>query len=225
VSVLIAEDLLLLVTDDASGRLSAPAAQVDAGLGGANLVEVTLRNQVDLTGEQDQGKPGRIIVRDPSTAGDAVLDTALEIVIAHQGKRPSAVIRPLSKNLRQTLYEQLADSGVVRAERGRILGVFPAHRWPAQDASHEAELRRLVTQALVQQVAPDTRTAALIALLHALRCEDKIVDPRQHGLSKRELRARAEEIAEGNWASAAVRKAIEEMMAAVVAATTAGSAG
>jgi hypothetical protein len=28
-----AEDLLLLVTDDASGRLSAPAAQVDAGLG------------------------------------------------------------------------------------------------------------------------------------------------------------------------------------------------
>ena len=34
--MLLAEDLLL-VTDDASGRLSAPAAQVDAGLGGANL--------------------------------------------------------------------------------------------------------------------------------------------------------------------------------------------
>jgi hypothetical protein len=30
--MLMAEDLLLLVTDDASGRLSAPAAQVDAGL-------------------------------------------------------------------------------------------------------------------------------------------------------------------------------------------------
>jgi len=54
---------------------------------------------------------------------------------------------------------------------------------------------------------------------------DKIVDPRQHGLSKRELRARAEEIAKGSWASEAVRKAIEEMMAAVVAAATAGAAG
>jgi hypothetical protein len=43
---------------------------------------------------------------------------------------------------------------------------------------------------------------------------DKIVDPRQHGLSKRELRARAKKIAEGDWASAAVRKAIEERMAA-----------
>jgi hypothetical protein len=143
-----AEDLLLLVTDDASGRLSAPAAQVDAGLGGANLVELTLRNKVDLSGEGDQGKPGRIIVRDPSPAGDAVLDAALEIIIAHQGKKPSTVIRPLSKNLRQSLYQRLADGGVVRAEQGRILGVFPTHRWPAQDASHEAEVRRLVTQPL-----------------------------------------------------------------------------
>src|SRR6266487_1017563 len=226
--MLMAEDLLLLVTDDASGRLSAPAAQVDAGLGGANLVELTLRNKVDLSGEGDQGKPGRIIVSDPSPAGDAVLDAALEIIISHQSKKPSTVIRPLSKNLRQSLYQRLADGGVVRAEQGRILGVFPTHRWPAQDASHEAEVRRLVTQVLTQQRAPDARTAALIALLHALRCEDKIVDPRQYGLSKRELRARAEEIAKGNWASEAVRKAIEEMVAAVVAAatvaTTAGSA-
>ena len=211
--MLLAEDLLLLVTDDASGRLSASADRVNAGLGGANLVELTLRNKVDLTGEQDPGRPGRIIVRDPSPPGDAILDTALETVTAYQGKRPSTVIGPLSKNLRRTLYERLADNGVVRAEKSRILGVFPVRRWPAQDGSREAEVRRLMTQALVQQVAPDTRTAALIALVHAVGCEDKIVDPRQHGLSKRELRARAKKVAEGNWASAAVRKAIEERMA------------
>ena len=224
--MLLAEDLLLLVTDDASGRLSAPAEQVDAGLGGANLVELTLRNKVDLSGEQDPGKRGRIIVRDPSPAGDAVLDAALEILIARQGRRPSAVIGPLSKNLRGTLYQRLADRGVVRAERGRIFGVFPVRRWPAQDASDEAEVRRLMTQALVQHEAPDTRTAALIALAHAVGCVDKIVDARQHGLSRRQLRARAAQIAKGNWASAAVRKAIEDMMAAVIVTiTNAGAAG
>jgi len=219
--MLLAEDLLLLVTDDASGRLSAPAEQVDAGLGGANLVELTLRNKVDLTGEQDPGRRGRIIVRDRSPAGDAVLDAALEILIARQGKRPSTLIKPLSKNLRRTLYQRLADRGVVRAERGRVLGVFPVRRWPAEDASEEAEVRRLMTQALVQQEAPDTRTAALIALAHAVGCVDKIVDPRQHGLSRRQLRARAAEIAKGNWASEVVRKAIEEMMAAVIVTITA----
>jgi hypothetical protein len=65
-SMLLAEDLLLLVTDDTSGRLAAPAAQVDAGLGGANLVELTLMNKVDLSGEGEGGKAGRIIVGDPS---------------------------------------------------------------------------------------------------------------------------------------------------------------
>ena len=87
------------------------------------------------------------------------------------------MIRPLSKNLRQALYERLAAAGVIRAERGKILGIFPTHTWSAQDASHEAQVRELLTQALVRQTAPDTRTAALIALLHALKCEHKVVEP------------------------------------------------
>ena len=84
-------------------------------------------------------------------------------------------------------------------------------------------MRQLVTQALVQPSAPDERTAALIALLHALKCEHKVVDARPYQLSRRQLRARAAEIAQGNWASEAVRKAIEEMNAAVLVATTAAT--
>jgi len=223
--MLLAEDLLLLVTDDASGRLSVPGVQADAGLGGANLVELTLRGQVDVAGEQDPGKPGRIIVRDPSPPGDEVLDTALQTLVARQGSKPSAVIRPLGKNLRPVLYQRLAASGVLRAGHGRALGIFPTRTWPAQDPSHEAEMRQLVTQALVQPSAPDERTAALIALLHALKCEHKVVDPRPYQLSRRQLRARAAEIAQGDWASEAVRKAIDEMVAAVSAAAAAATAG
>jgi Golgi phosphoprotein 3 (GPP34) len=223
-SVLLAEDLLLLVTDDASGRLLAPAAQVDAGLGGAELAELTLLNKVELSGEGEAGKAGRIVVRDPSPAGDEVLDAALELLVAHQGSKPSAVIRPLSKNLRYRLYERLAASGVVRAGQGRSFGIFPTHTWPAEDAHHEAQVRQLLTQVLVQQQAPDARSAALIALVHALRCEHQIVDPRPYGLSKRQLGARAEEIAKGNWASEAVRNAITEIIAAVAATTAAVTA-
>ena len=222
--MLLAEDLLLLVTDDASGKLSVPGAQADAGLGGANLVELTLLNKVDVTGERDQARPGRIIVRDPSPASDEVLDAALQILIARQGSKPSAVIKPLARNIRPVLYQRLAASGVLRAAQGRTLGIFPARTWPAQDPSHEAETRQLVTQALIQPAAPDERTAALIALLHALRCEHKIVDPRAHQMSRRQLRARASDIAQGNWASAAVRKAIDEMIAAVAAASAAATA-
>lgn len=217
--MLIAEDLLLLLTADESGRLSAPAEQVDVGLAGANLLELALMDRVDLSGQGDGGRPGRIVA-DPASTGDPVLDAALEILAARQGKKPSTVLTPLSRHLRRTLYERLADKGVLRAEQGRILGVFPTHRWPAQDARHEAEVRSRVTQALVHGSTPDARSAALIALLHALRCEDKAVDPRQHEVSKRQLRTRAEEIAQGDWASQAVRTAIDEVTAAVAAAVS-----
>ena len=229
--MLLAEDLLLLVTDDASGRLSVPAAQADAGLAGANLLELALMGKVGLSGEHDHSKPGRIVIRDPSRTGDTVLDTALQIILAHQDKKPSTLIRPLGKDLRHTLYERLASNGMIQTSQQRILGLFPAHRWPAQDSRHETQVRQHLIQVLVQQSTPDEKTAALIALLHALRCEHKIINPGDYGLSRRQVRSRAEQIAKGNWASEAVRKAIQEMTAAVVAAVSsaaavsAGSAG
>src|SRR6516162_1897878 len=122
--MLLAEDLLLLVTDDASGRLSAPGAYVDIVLGGANLVELALLHKVGLSGDADGGQPGRIVVCDPSPADDEVLDAALAVIAARQGRKPSSVIRPLGKNLRLTLYGRLAAREVVRAGERTILGIF-----------------------------------------------------------------------------------------------------
>jgi hypothetical protein len=188
--MLLAEDLLLLVTDDATGRLLVSREPVDAGLGGANLAELTLRGQVHVSGDQDPGRRGRIIVRDPSPPGDEVLDAALQTLVKRQGRKPSAVIRPLGKKLRRVLYQRLAARGVLRAERRRVLGIFPTRTWPAQDPSRKAEVGQQVTQALAGTAAPDERTAALIALLRALKCEHKVVDPRSCQLSRRQLRKR-----------------------------------
>ena len=223
--MLLAEDLLLLVTNDATGRLRVSREPVDAGLGGASLAELALRGQVDVSGAQDQGRRGRIIVRDPSPPGDEVLDAALQILVKRQGRKPSAVIRPLGKKLRRVLYQRLAARGVLRARRRRVLGIFPARSWPAADPSRKAEVRQRVTRALAGTAAPDERTAALIALLHALKCEHKVVDPRSCQLSRRQLRKRAAEIAQGNWASEAVRKAIDAEIAAGVVVVMGASAG
>ena len=61
-------------------------------------------------------------------------------------------------------------------------------------------------------------------MLHALRCEHKIIDPRPYQLSRRQLRARAEEVAMDNWASEAIRKVISEMVAATATAAAAAAA-
>ena len=61
-------------------------------------------------------------------------------------------------------------------------------------------MRRLVTEALVDQTTPDALTAALIGLLHALGCERKVVDLGADHLTQQQLTMRAEEIETGDWA-------------------------
>jgi hypothetical protein len=52
-----------------------------------------------------------------------------------------------------------------------------------------------------------------------LNAVHKAVDPDSVGLSKREMKANAKRVAEGDWAAKAVRQAIDSMNAAVIAAT------
>ncbi len=48
--MLLAEDLLLLLTDDDTGKLAASRTEVDLALGGALLVELALMDRVDVAG-------------------------------------------------------------------------------------------------------------------------------------------------------------------------------
>jgi hypothetical protein len=217
--MLIAEDLLLLLTHDDTGKLATSSTVVDIALGGALLVELTLSERVDIAGPDERVPPGRLVVRDASPTGDEVLDQALTTVTSKEGKKPQAVVTALGKGARVRLYERLAESGVLRAEEGRVLGLFPTHRWPTREAGHEAVIRAALDTALRQGAVTDARTGALIALLSALNAVPEAVDPEAVGLSKRELTASASRIAEGDWAAAAVRSTIDSMMAAVIAAS------
>jgi hypothetical protein len=127
--------------------------------------------------------------------------------------------------VRVRLYERLTRGGVLRAEGGRVLGIFPAHRWPAADAAHETSVRSELATALRNGATTDERTGALVSLLHALKVAHKVMEPSSVGLSKKELDAIAERIAEGDWAARAVRKAIDSRNAAIIAATSSSGSG
>ena len=66
-------------------------------------------------------------------------------------------------------------------------------------------MRLQLTQMLTQRTTPNPRTATLVSLLHALESEHRIVDPKEHGLTRKELQTRAEEVSEGDWGSPPVR--------------------
>ena len=75
---------------------------------------------------------------------------------------------------------------------------------------------------LLRGVTPTERTAALVAVLSALDLAHKVVD--REGAPAREVKKRAKEIAEGDWAAKAVRDSIAAAQAAVTAAMVATTA-
>ncbi|SOC46201.1 Golgi phosphoprotein 3 (GPP34) [Blastococcus aggregatus] len=218
--MLIAEDLLLLLTADDSGKLAADSTNTDAALGGALLAELALTQRVDVAGPGERVREGRVIVRDAGPTGDGTLDDALATVGDKEGKTPQSVVAALGKRAKARLYERLAEAGLLRAEEGRILGIVPTHRWPAVHTGHEAAIRAGLASALRDGSATDGRTRALVSLLVALKAVHTAVTPESAGLSKRELNASAKRIAEGDWVGRAVRSAIDTDTAALIAATS-----
>jgi hypothetical protein len=90
--MLLAEDLLLLLTDDDTGKLAASSTEVDVALGGALLAELALMDRVDVAGADERVREGRLVVRDANPTADGLLDEALAVVEHKEGKKPKSVV-------------------------------------------------------------------------------------------------------------------------------------
>jgi hypothetical protein len=222
--MLLAEDLLLLLYDDETGKPITGSPGLDYALAGAVLIELTLLGKVNIAGDGEDAKKGRLTVLDATPTGDALLDERLAFLSGKAGSRPKNLMGKLSKNLRDRVLVRLAERGILQADKDRVLGLFPVTRWPAQDARHEGELRSALDNVLKLGAQPDDRTGALVALLNALNVVPKVVTG---AVDKAALKRRAKEISESEWAAEAVRQAVQAMQAAmtaaIVASATAGS--
>src|SRR3954469_4571564 len=172
---LIAEDLLLLLLEAHSGKLT-NTTFLDAGLGGALLVELALAEQVEVV--KGSGLWARSKVRPTIAAAPSgpVLAEALELV-AEKERTAQDLVGRLGKGRRERLLERLEAAGILERRDDRVMGLFPRRRWPTRDGAHEADLRRRLGDALIRGVSPEDRIAALIAVLSAMDLAHKVVEP------------------------------------------------
>ena len=216
---LIAEDLLLLLLDDDSGKLTGTAYPQPA-LGGALLIELALTEAVVVEEKASVWRSAKVRPVAEQVPDDPLLRSAYDVV-AEKERGAQDLVDRLGKGAKEQLAERLVERGLLERREGKVLGVFPSTRWPAADRTHEEQVRRSLTACLVAGAEPDQRTGALIALLSAIDKAHKIVD--HEGMSSREVRKRAKQISEGAWAAKAVKDAISASVAAI-SAVAAGAA-
>lgn len=199
--MLIAEDLVLLMLEDFSGR---PAGGLDLGtldilVGGALVSELALSGAVHLVMEpvgrtQEVHPTGVRVPADPS------LQRAL--VLAGGRARPAPLIRSCGMQMFEHLADRLVHRGLLRRETQRRY-LSTRTTWPATEISYKQEVRHHLTAALFYDAQPTRRTATLIGLLAAIDQVDLFFPPAAMSLS--ELRHRADHISRGDWAAATVR--------------------
>lgn len=203
------QDLTLLLLAPDTGRAVVDSTSLDRVIGGALLLDLATRERITADGD---GAKARLSVADATPTGDAVLDDALARF--DKPLRAQKAVERLARGTRTPVLERLAEQGLVRREQSRLLGVLPVTTWLPGAAAKE--LRGRVAAVLLDGTQPDQHIALLISLVHAVKAEHKIVDG-----PRRQLRARAAEVTEGEWAGEAVRKAVQAVQTSVLAAVVA----
>ena len=183
------EDLVLLSLRD--GRLSNPQ-QIGFALMGSELVRLAAAGRITI--ESD-----RIVVADPAQTGDADLDTALgSLVRAGRPPRPKHWVSHPRRGLSDSYLARLAAAGVVQAERGSVLGIFPATRWRVIDQERLSAARARLDAIAGSDGPVDTPQAAYGGLAHAAGLGMRLYP----GWGNRRLRSRLEQIARNKVPSA-----------------------
>ena len=123
------------------------------------------------------------------------------------------MIPKLRKGLRKRMLVQLAESGLVRHQERRLLGVVKVKRYPRAGGSVEGDVRARLRAAVLAGAAPDPRTAAFAAALHAGDLAFLAFNRAERKASKERLK----EIAAGQALSTEIAKAVATVKAAAMA--------
>ena len=104
-----------------------------------------------------------------------------------------------------------------RRDEGKVLGLFPRTRYAELDAGPERALRDRLVGILVAGADPDRRSALLLGLVRPAGLVGELVPREQRKAATR----RAEEVAESGLVGTAVDRAVRDIQASILTASTA----
>jgi len=196
--VTLAEDLYLLASHGTTGRLLVDAAHLDLGLGGALLLELALREHVQLDGTD-------VVTARAGTTGHPLLDAALTAISGEpKAHGPDHWVHRLGRGAHRAVQDHLVDAGILVREDEKLLHLLPVHRTHESDGRLHHELQELLRNSLLLGHPAAPETAALASLVLAIGLERHLFPE----VDRHELRRRLVDIADGGWVAPAVAGAV-----------------
>ena len=209
----IAEDLMLLLLDNAAGRPGLDRERRQRVLSAAVLLDLAHACRLRPAVDGEPVKSGVLVVLAAPDPGDAVLDAALA-VLRRRPMRPAAAVAKLRQGIEPKLLDELARAGQIRPIPVRTKGFGREYSWPFIDRTRVNAARAALLTALFDGRCPTASTAAIISLLHAVDGFGALLSLNERGWHW--VENRASEIASGSWVHES-GAALPEMNLAVTA--------
>ena len=147
-----AEEILLLLLDDRSGRFAhVIESSLRCAIAGAVLMDLALENRIDTD-------PKQLVLVDAAPVGDDLLDPTLADIARAPETRDARYwvnrIAGDADRIRETALRRLVERGILQREDDRFLWVFRARRYPVIDGEAEREVKLRIMEVLFSDVIP-----------------------------------------------------------------------
>lgn len=192
----IAENLFLLLLDNASAQPGLDRARRERVLSGAVLLDLAHACMIRPAVAGDAVEPGRLVALAGSGAIDPVVEPAFRLLL-RRPLSPAAAVAKLRRHTQQNLVEQLERTGEIRPIRLRDKRFIRSYAFPLTKRDRATQARSAMLSALFDHSLPAPSTAAIISLLHAVDGLGALLSLNERGW--RWVHDRASEIASGAW--------------------------
>lgn len=192
----IAEDLFLLLLDNATGQPGLERARRERVLAAAVLLDLAYACRIRPSVPGDAVEPGRLIALALGSPPDPVVEPAFQM-LHRQPLRPARAVSKVSRDVQDNLALHLERLGQIRRVRLQPKRSGQPYAWPLTHRDRASRARTDLLSALFDRHPPTPTTAAIVTLLHAADGLGALLSLNDRGW--RWVHARAGEIASGSW--------------------------
>jgi hypothetical protein len=192
----IAEDLFLLLLDNASAQPGLDRARRERVLSGAVLLDLAYACRIRPAMAGEPVETGRLVALAAPGPMDPVVAPAFHL-LQRRPLRPATAVKRLSKHAEDNLANYLEYVGQIRRVRLNSKRFGHPYAWPLTNRERVGHARAAMLAALFERRPPGPTTAAIISLLHAVDGLGALLSLNDRGW--RWVHGRAGEIAMGSW--------------------------
>jgi len=201
----LAEDIILLLLDDDTGKLaSIDLMTLNYAMAGAVLMDLALRNKIDNDLES-------LIVADSTPTGLQMLDTYLDKISSENKENNTRYwlteLSNYGEDIVDSALNMLVEKKILKTEEKKILWVIGTRVYPMIDDKEEKEVKRRIIDLLMSDEIPTPQDVVLVSLMDTCSLFTMILSSKE----VEKLSSRIEQIRKLDLIGQEVNKVLERL--------------